>query len=49
MLPEVEDFTINELIPAISKGGFLQEDKKKVLAEKISRYSGLSANVIFTT
>ena len=29
MLPEVEDFTINELIPAISRGGFLPEDKRK--------------------
>ena len=46
MLPEVEDFTINELIPAISKGGFLPEDKKKAIAEKMARYSGLSATVI---
>ncbi|HTE11947.1 MAG TPA: hypothetical protein VK645_13275, partial [Chitinophagaceae bacterium] len=46
MLPEVEDFTINELIPAISKGGFLAEDKKKYIAEKMARYSGLSATVI---
>ncbi len=46
MLPEVEDFTINELIPAISKGGFLPDDKKKYIAEKMSRYSGLSAKVI---
>lgn len=46
MLPEVEDFTVNELIPAISKGGFLPEDKKKYIAEKMARYSGLSATVI---
>jgi len=42
MLPEVEDFTINELIPAISRGGFLPDDKKKYIAEKMARYSGLS-------
>ena len=46
MLPEVEDFTINELIPAISRGGFLPDDKKKYIAEKMARYSGLSATVI---
>lgn len=46
MLPEVEDFTVNELIPAISRGGFLPEDKRKSIAEKMARYSGLSATVI---
>ena len=46
MLPEVEEFTINELIPAISRGGFLPEEKKKAIAEKMARYSGLSATVI---
>ncbi|HEY4207624.1 MAG TPA: carboxypeptidase [Puia sp.] len=42
VLPEVEDFTINELIPALAKGGFLDEGKKKELATKMSRYTGLS-------
>ncbi|HXD79857.1 MAG TPA: hypothetical protein VN616_18705 [Puia sp.] len=42
MLPEVENFTINELIPALAKGGFLDEAKKKDLAVKLSRYTGLS-------
>ncbi|MGC4038944.1 MAG: carboxypeptidase [Chitinophagaceae bacterium] len=46
MLPEVEDFTINELIPAISRGGFLPEEKKKELADKMARYSGLSSKTI---
>ena len=46
MLPEVEDFTLNELIPAISKGSSLAEDKRKTIAEKMARYSGLSAKVI---
>ncbi|MEO5594475.1 MAG: carboxypeptidase [Chitinophagaceae bacterium] len=46
MLPEVEDFTINELIPAISKGGFLPDDKKKYISEKMARYSGLSVTSI---
>lgn len=46
MLPEVEEFTINELIPALSRGGFLSEQKKKELAAKMARYSGLSEKVI---
>lgn len=46
MLPEVENFTINELLPAIIKGGFLEESKRKEIATKMSRYSGLSEKVI---
>jgi carboxypeptidase C (cathepsin A) len=45
-LPEVEDFTINELIPAMSKGGFLDEATKKQIAAKMSHYSGLSVETI---
>ncbi len=41
LLPEVELFTINELIPAMTKGGFLEDAKRKEMAVKISRYSGL--------
>jgi hypothetical protein len=29
MLPEVEQFTINELLPGITKGGFLEPEKKE--------------------
>ncbi|MFC0077096.1 S10 family peptidase [Flavobacterium procerum] len=46
MLPEVEDFTINELLPALSKGGSLEEQKRKEIAVKIARYSGISEKVI---
>src|ERR1700743_509278 len=42
VLAEVEKFTIDELIPALAKGGFLEEDRKKALAAKMSRYIGLS-------
>jgi len=42
VLPEVEDFTINELIPALSKGGFIDDASRKAIAAKMSRYSGLS-------
>lgn len=42
MLPEVEDFTINQFIPAIAKGGFISDEQKKAIAAKVARYSGLS-------
>ncbi len=46
ILPEVEAFTIDELIPALSKGGFIDEQKRKQIASKMSRYSGLSEKTI---
>ncbi|OCX50529.1 carboxypeptidase [Mucilaginibacter sp. PPCGB 2223] len=46
ILPEVENFTINELIPALSKGGFIDEASRKAIAAKMSRYSGLSEKFI---
>jgi carboxypeptidase C (cathepsin A) len=42
----VEDFTINQLIPALAKGGFLDDDKKNAMAAKMARYSGLSEKSI---
>jgi len=42
MLPEVEEFTINELIPAIAKGGFIATTELNEIASKMARYSGLS-------
>jgi len=42
MLPEVEEFTINELIPAIAKGGFIAATERNEIASKMARYSGLS-------
>jgi carboxypeptidase C (cathepsin A) len=46
VLPEVENFTVNELIPALAKGGFLEEGRKKELAVKLSRYTGLSEKAV---
>jgi len=46
VLSEVEEFTINELIPALTRGGFLEDSKKRMIAAKMSRYSGLSEKVI---
>jgi carboxypeptidase C (cathepsin A) len=46
ILPEVEAFTIDELIPALAKGGFIDDSKRKQVAAKMSRYSGLSEKII---
>ena len=46
ILPEVEAYTINSLIPALSKGGFIEENEKNSAAEKIAYYSGLSKKEI---
>lgn len=46
MLPEVEEFTVNQLLPALAKGNTLTEEQKKQIAAKISRYSALSETVI---
>ena len=40
-LPEVEAFTINELIPAIAQGGALNAEKKKEIVKKVARYTGI--------
>ncbi len=42
LLPEIEDYTINQLIPALAKGGFISKQEKMMVAEKMSEYSGLS-------
>lgn len=46
LLPEVETFTLNELLPAMAMGGFLEEGKKAEMARKMAYYSGLSEKVI---
>ena len=46
MLPEVEEFTINELIPALAKGGFISGTEREKIASEMARYSGLSKTLI---
>ena len=42
ILPEVEKFTIEEYIPALVYGGALPEARRKEIAAKVARYSGIS-------
>ncbi|MFN3840485.1 MAG: S10 family peptidase [Cyclobacteriaceae bacterium] len=46
LLPEVEEYTINEVIPAIARGGFLDDAKRRQVAAKMAYYSGISEKVI---
>lgn len=46
ILPESEAFTINTLIPALSKGGFIADSEKLEVAKKIAYYSGLTEKEI---
>jgi len=42
ILPEVEEFTINTLMPALAKGGFISSDEKESVAQKMEYYSTIS-------
>ena len=46
LLPEIEKFTIDEYIPALTLGSQLTEAQKNNLLDKLSRYSGLSKQAI---
>jgi carboxypeptidase C (cathepsin A) len=46
MLPEVEQFTNDELIPAMARGGFLDPQKRQQIAQRFARYSGLPLKVV---
>ncbi len=46
ILPEVESFSVNDLIPALAKGNTLTDAEKQTIASKMSLYSGLSQKVI---
>lgn len=45
VLEEVENYTINTVLPAMVMGGFLENSKKIALAEKMGYYSGIKPSV----
>lgn len=45
VLAEVEDYTINTLLPVLVKGGFIEETKQKEMAAKMATYSGIPEKV----
>jgi len=48
LLPEVENFAVNGLMPILTKGGFAGGDLKEAAAEKMARYSGISKEAILS-
>ena len=46
ILPESEAYTINTVIPAIAKGGFISTSEKQEVAKKMAYYSGLTEKEI---
>ncbi|MEL4308294.1 S10 family peptidase [Joostella sp. CR20] len=46
VLPEVENYTVNTLIPAMAKGGSISSAEKQNVAKQMARYSGLSESSI---
>ncbi len=41
ILPMVEEFTINEYLPAVARGGFLDDETKDAIAERVAYFSGI--------
>ena len=46
LLEEVENYTIEELLPVMIRGGFQDEERRSEAISKMSHYSGLSETVI---
>jgi carboxypeptidase C (cathepsin A) len=46
VLPLSEEYAVNELIPAMAKGGFISNAERNAAAEKMSYFSGIKKNVI---
>jgi len=46
ILPESENFAVNELIPALAKGGFISDSDRKAIVKKMAYYSGLNEKAI---
>ena len=46
ILPLSEQYAIDELIPAMAKGGFISDTERNKIAERMSYFSGIKKNVI---
>ncbi len=45
-LPQVENFTISTLIPALTKGGFIGAEEKRQVIHQMAKYAGISETAI---
>jgi carboxypeptidase C (cathepsin A) len=46
LLPEVERFTMDELLPAVARGGSLEPARREELVRRYARYAGLAEEVV---
>jgi len=46
LLPDVENFTINQYLPALAKGSFISAEEKQRIAKQVANYSGLSLQTV---
>lgn len=46
LLPEVEKFTLEEFLPALTQGGFISAQKRQEIAGRVARYSGMSEKIV---
>lgn len=46
LLPEVEAYTIQEFLPAVSRGGFISDSRKQEVADQVARYAGLDKEFV---
>ncbi len=46
LLPEVEAFTVEEYLPALVRGGFLEPERRREIARRVATYAGLSEEVV---
>ncbi len=46
LLSEVENYTVEEYIPALTRGGFIDSTRRQTVAQEVARYSGLSEQFV---
>ncbi|PQJ34515.1 carboxypeptidase [Salinibacter sp. 10B] len=46
LLSEVEDYTVEEYVPALTRGGFIDSTRRQTVAQEVARYSGLSEQFV---
>jgi carboxypeptidase C (cathepsin A) len=46
MLPEVERFTVEEYLPALTHGGFLEDSVRTSIGRRVARYAGVSEEFV---
>ena len=46
VLEEAENFAIDELLPALARGGFLEPERRREMARRMAWYSGLAEETI---